>query len=696
MSSKDKSRIYSLIPSIYHQKDLQLQTSDGHRPLQDLADILEETLRILENDIEGLYDNWFIETCDEWVTPYIGDLIDTNLLRLVKGNATISSKAYVANTVHYRKRKGTVAILEEIARDVTGWNARVVEFFKFLSSTQNVNHRRLENKCTLNIVDPQVMELVGTAFDPVSHMVDVRGIKYGTGYYNVANVGLFLWRLTAYPVRRARAFWYGEGRYSFSSIGMDVQLFNHPSGQCVDDVLSKELDVPMPIRRRAAKKYLSMYYGVNRSILLEVETAGVIKMVDEKQIVICDLSDVDELGHWSVPVEFGLLDVSSGKVAVDPVLGRILFLDKSDIERKVFVSYYYGFSADVGGGFYRRDLYESEIGDMEKYLISSDNVADAAIVESSVGKYVSFSAALLQWMRGKQGNAVFEIIDSGIYREDSLKIDIPKNTTLILRSAQEQRATLTAQTDNMPCYIEVSGSEGSCLVLDGLLFNHNVCLKIVKNSDLKHLFIQHCSFVPSNVTGESVIVEGNDYLSVALSKSICGKILMSNSKGQLVVKDSIVDNNGLDGFAVRCFDALLENSTIFGKSCFDILSLASNVIFTDTVRVKRRQEGGVRFSYVPNRFEQGDSASKVPRCYRCQPENADSYFVPRFSSEKYGFPGYAQLYRCNVKELFDGADNGSELGVFNQIYQAHRINNLLVTFAEYLPFGLAIGVILVT
>jgi len=35
---------------------------------------------ILEQDMEDLYDNWFIETCDAWVVPYIGDLLGTGTL----------------------------------------------------------------------------------------------------------------------------------------------------------------------------------------------------------------------------------------------------------------------------------------------------------------------------------------------------------------------------------------------------------------------------------------------------------------------------------------------------------------------------------------------------------------------------------------------------------------------------------------
>ena len=42
----------------------------------------------------------------------------------------------------YRRRKGTAAMLEQLARDVTGWDARAVEYFELLATTQYMNHRR--------------------------------------------------------------------------------------------------------------------------------------------------------------------------------------------------------------------------------------------------------------------------------------------------------------------------------------------------------------------------------------------------------------------------------------------------------------------------------------------------------------------------------------------------------------------------
>ena len=60
-------------------------------------------------------------------------------------SAELSQRAQVANTLAYRRRKGTAAVLEQLARDVTGWNASVVEFFQLLATTQYMNHLRPEN-----------------------------------------------------------------------------------------------------------------------------------------------------------------------------------------------------------------------------------------------------------------------------------------------------------------------------------------------------------------------------------------------------------------------------------------------------------------------------------------------------------------------------------------------------------------------
>ena len=91
-------------------------------------------------------------------------------------------------------------MLEQLARDTTGWNARSVEFFELLSTTQHFNHVRLLNHRTADLRQAGKVELLNTPFDTITHTADVRHIASTRGRHNVPNVGVHLWRLQAYAV----------------------------------------------------------------------------------------------------------------------------------------------------------------------------------------------------------------------------------------------------------------------------------------------------------------------------------------------------------------------------------------------------------------------------------------------------------------------------------------------------------------
>ena len=95
--------------------------------------------------------------------PYIGDLVCNDLLydagRIADADTAASlftdlrgpdlrppvairTRTDVAKTIYYRRRKGTLPMLEELARDVTGWAAHAVEFFELLGWMQNLEHIR--------------------------------------------------------------------------------------------------------------------------------------------------------------------------------------------------------------------------------------------------------------------------------------------------------------------------------------------------------------------------------------------------------------------------------------------------------------------------------------------------------------------------------------------------------------------------
>ncbi|HEY9639430.1 MAG TPA: hypothetical protein V6C57_03045, partial [Coleofasciculaceae cyanobacterium] len=69
-----------------------------------------------------------------------------------------------------------------------------------------------------------------------------------------------------------------------------------------------------------------------------------------------------------------------------------------------------------------------------------------------------------------------------------------------------------------------------------------------------------------------------------------------------------------------------------------------------------------------------------------------SRLQPRFTSEQYGDPGYAQLSQdCSV-EIRTGAEDESEMGAFSFLKQPQREANLRASLDEHLRFGLEAGI----
>jgi len=97
--------LYDLLPAIYRVRD-----EEEGLPLKAVLSAIAEQVAVVEEDLAQLYDDQFVETCAEWVVPYIGDLVGARGLYDLRG--AVSQRAQVANTLTYRRRKGTAAVLE--------------------------------------------------------------------------------------------------------------------------------------------------------------------------------------------------------------------------------------------------------------------------------------------------------------------------------------------------------------------------------------------------------------------------------------------------------------------------------------------------------------------------------------------------------------------------------------------------------
>ncbi len=677
--NKDVDRLYNLLPTIHRQRD-----AEQGFPLQALLRVITEQVVVVEEDIAQLYENWFIETCQDWVVSYIGDLLgyrvvheagepgDVLTIEERLRNKILIPRRDVANTIHDRRRKGTLKLLEELARDVAGWPARAVEFYTLLGWFQNINALHLERGRTLDLRNGDTLDRLDGPFDESAHTVDVRRIisQRSVGRYNIPSVGLFVWRLKVYSVTNTRARLLEEAGpefFTFSILGNDTQLYTKPTPKADSQRTTDELNFPTPIRRRIFKDRVNDYYGVDNSLYI---WAGVIQPpevsqqstsaqpskrtrsrqsrasqqaggeqqsrspqqhgdgqqahivwepVDPARIVAADLSD------WQYHPR-------GTDVAVDPVLGRIAFSPHYIPPGGVRVLYHYGFSADIGGGEYNRPLFQP--ANYQLFRVSKKE-----------GGIRSIKQALDQWEDWKETypdqpqNAVIEITDSAAYSEDRLHVSLGEKESLQIRAANRKRPVIRLfdrrpdRTDALELTgaSNVTGTSGSRFTLDGLLITGR---GVRIEGELAEVTIRHCTLVPGWEIDEDCEPQWENEPSlelvntdavVTIEHSILGSIRVDENEVtdnpiRIHISDSILDATSTKRIALGGVDApvahaslTIVRSTVFGRIRVHSIELAENSIFNSVVRVARSQVGCVRFCYVPE-------GSRTPRRYNCQPD----------------------------------------------------------------------------
>ena len=125
--------LYRLMPPIYQALD---EAADPGGRLRGLLAVVGEQVNLLEDDLARWYDNWFIETCDDWAVPYVGDLVGYASATVERydpadpeaaiNRAVAYPRREIADTLALRRRKGTLALLEELSRRIVGWLAMAV------------------------------------------------------------------------------------------------------------------------------------------------------------------------------------------------------------------------------------------------------------------------------------------------------------------------------------------------------------------------------------------------------------------------------------------------------------------------------------------------------------------------------------------------------------------------------------------
>lgn len=654
------TRLYDLLPA-----DLRRRDDEQGGPLAALLGLIDAQIARLDADLDQLHDDQFIETCADWVVPYIGELVGH---RAGAGGLphVASPRADVARTIAYRRRKGTTGVLQQIAHDLSGWPALVVELRRQLAISQHLAHPRPHAHHAPDLRDPAALARHAGGFATTATTVDLRPEARG-----LHGVGVFLWRLRAAPLRDLRLAPVAADRRRFRlhPLGRDAPLFARATP--VDELHERPpglADVPAPIARRELHAALADYYGPGKSVRLVVDGAA----VEPAAVVAADLSDrPGDPTRWA-------REARPGQVLLDPVLGRVALAAPA---ASLAADIHLGVADELGAG-----PWTEPASAPPNARLAADQPLGPALAA---------------------GRGVVELTASARYAAD-LAVRVADGQTLTLRAAEGACPIVRGD-------LTVTGGPGSALELVGL----TVCGAVIVPADpaaaLPSLSVRACTFVPGRTLrsdggpeqpGHAGLVVHAPGHRLALARSIVAAV-HAVADARVEARRCVIDAAAATRRAYAApgggpgAPLILEQCTVIGTIDALALELVSNTIVVAAlapgdplpapVTCARRQIGCVRFSSLP-------PGALVPRRFRCQPDGAADPLrvAPTFTSLRFGDPGYAQLGRRCPPEIRRGADDESEMGVYHDLFHPHIEANLRARVDEYLRVGLRAALVFAT
>jgi len=471
--------LYERLPEIHRIRDGELNPPDQ---LRSYLRLVEEAFGAVHENIESLYHDLFVETADDWVVPYIGDLMGTSHLSGVPWTI----RADVADTVALRRRKGTLGAIELLTFDLTQWGVHCVELRERLLWHQHLNHQRPDEGGeppyglpsvdrmtvirggTVTLRDPATLSLLGTPFDEFGHTPDVRPPSIGTIRYNLPNLAIFLWRLLDYRIGVSRPVSRGTQvvgaiapdatricRFDLHPLGQPLRLFNigRYDAERRPPVLTALDEVPGPISPQRLTQNAS---AGNSAAYASTETYD----ATDPTLASLALSDVGLQLHlpdaafpldvwtfrganlcaWEAGLRPPLRD---REIAVDPIIGRMVIglataAEATALTNDLLVTITYGAVGPVGA---------HPVGRPDAAMKWLDEPVDLRLVN-----FHQNPNGLVQALNSIQNSAqpiVVEITDSMSHNLDLAAVagtlneaggpNLRLNRTLVIRAADGQR-----------------------------------------------------------------------------------------------------------------------------------------------------------------------------------------------------------------------------------------------------------------
>lgn len=739
-------KLWETIPSIYRHED-----GIAERPgvLRAIVETIAEQAAVLRRSQDRLWEDQFIEWCDDWAVPYIGDLVGT---RLISALNTRGRRVDVAKTIYYRRRKGTLRILEELISDITGWEGKIVENFQRLGRARHGLDPQPSSLAgrfsgTLpggwaDLRRPYSSEVSGGPFDEFYHTPDVRRHRGRTGRYNIPKLAIHLYRLTAFRAADVTPFPLEDGRrFTFDPSGRDIPLFarrNRPDDwEEWRSALEWELPVPIRCRLLAHAEYL-----VSEAVVQALEA--------DPGLTAIQAAALRRISGWTFRTEARLrltLQSTNEPSLLDPAiltpLLRYAILEncgKQALLPNALAVNQNGTTDPDHGSMTVKATASGGIVTAEHIVAanlenwSTDPAFTARIFDSAAEKRLAVDPAngrflLAQpieeqpvagyyygffgpigagpydrravedsepdrpsWENGDDKGSsdlhklgVTQIEDSKTYRVDITKLSVEN---IILQAANGRRPYLRLSNNFL---LNTGTVKNARLTLDGLWIGAgDAPQNIILRGHYECVVIRNCTVDPGDVHPNAA--GGPLHPVVLLIEGFVENLeIQSSILGPIrteqggIVESVCIRDSIVQAIEPDAAAVSLNSGLLDVKRCTVFGRLQAHRLEASELIVT----GRVTVADTQTgcfRFGAAPSDSRLPRPYESFLFDKDSQHW--FSSRRFGHPGYGQLSDAAPEPLRRGAENGSEMGAFSSLLQPVKMDGLRTKIEEYMPFGL--------
>ena len=737
-------KLWELIPPIY--RDADGIEGEGGGVLRGLVGVLAEQAAIERRSADRLWDDQFVDLSDDWAVPYIGDLLAT---RMVSALDTRGRRVDVANTLYYRRRAGTLAVLEGLTADLTGWEGTVVEEFRRLlrhphgldpgpAATGRVTQTPAHGLPDLR--SPRGAQTAWGPFDEYSYLPDVRKNVGGLdGRFGITKLALHLYRLQAFRVTRVTprllaADSNGKVRFTFDPSGRANPLFQRHSRPNFEFEwrAAREWELPAPMR---CEVLAHSEFEITEARILDWAAPSP-PAPNPPAITTAQADTLRTIRGLRFRSESRFR--TRLEALFSPALGTAA---RHRLLREALVD-------DCGKGLLMRDGAASGTGDISSVaveelvsavltavpreltqagnllagVLAPDDKRLVVDAENGLGYFTAgtppngFTTSYCYGFSGPTGatsaprvgladvaasdrrrgggalaapaaasDTAIEIADSATYGPVA---NLPAQQSLVVQASDEQRPYLDLTGD----WTFRATAPGSVLVVDGIWAGarspRTIHLAASPNCSWAAVTIRHTTFDPGGADADGVDLGP---ITLSVDSTVTELSIESCIIGRIVVAaGGLVDTLTMSDSIVH---TTKSTTPVAIRQPLGVLDIQRCTVIgrIDVHQIEASEVLCTETITVDDlqsgciRFSAFAAGSEVPRAYRCVTLDDRRGL---FASIRFGDPGYCQLSDVAASTIIRGGEDGTEIGAFNSLLNPIKLDSLRAKVDEFLPFGL--------